>query len=462
MQKSLLLLSAAVGLICSPMAVSAKKHAPSKARQAMVAANRKAASMSAETVARFYHPQTIVTEEFDRENNQWVNSSTHKCTYNKAGQVTVLKYSDGQSLFTYSDDGLLIKEEDYQMVDGELKLESTVEYTYDTVVKGLVVREVATSFDVYSGEIQSTSAYGGEITRNSDGNITKFLSYSEWNGQKSYDDSLDIEYGADKKAVKIINSYDGEVEEILSDIVWAETDGQIISYEYDDYNGEMYFSNNRIASATINSEEYPQPGKFTATYDGDSYHSKLTAGDDLILEINFKCLEKFADTGDFDLIYSYDCTSFEVDMDYDDETNTYHVDYTCERTEENRASAFGFVLSNKRVSNYKYSDPDEEDETEVDEEKSEVTYDESIGYPLTVVNYSTSYAGGGTGALAPRTRVTYSDYVNVDDSGVSSVNDDSDVEPEYYTLQGLRVQGELAPGIYICRKGNKTFKIFIR
>ena len=48
-------------------------------------------------------------------------------------------------------------------------------------------------------------------------------------------------------------------------------------------------------------------------------------------------------------------------------------------------------------------------------------------------------------------------------TGVEEVaTEDVEAEPEYYTISGVRVQGRLEPGIYICRKGNKVEKIYVR
>ena len=462
MQKSLLLLGVAAGLLLAPATATAKGHTPSKARQALTAANRKAASMSAETVARFYHPETVVYEDYDREEGQWVHPSTVKFTYNKAGQVLSETSGDGMLKYTYNEAGMLVKIESYGIIDNDYKLSYVYEYTYDTVVKDLVVKEVSTSYDVITGESYGSSEYGAEITRNADGNIAKIQDYSVWDGQKYYDDALVIEYGADKKAVKITEvDNDGEVLTTLTDIVWATTDGQITTFEYDDYNGDMYFSNNRIASATIDEgDRYPEPCKFTATYDGDSYHSKMTTKDQVALEIDFKCLEKFAGGEDFDECYSFECTSLEASFEFDEDTNTYFWEYTDKEIQENHVNPFGIVLYNKRIESCEYANPEYNDgEESVEEEKAEVTYDDNFGYPLSAIFYSTSYE---TGELVRRSRVTYSDYVNVDPSGVASAVVDSAAEAEYYNLQGMRVQGALTPGLYIVRQGNTTSKVLVK
>lgn len=461
MQKHLLLFGVALGLLSTPAIANAKGHTPSKARQVMAAANRKAASMSAETVARFFHPETVKIEEYWTSENTWQGPWTRNYTYNKAGQVLTEITEDRKRVNTYSEDGNIIKEELYYLVDGEYKPENTTEYFYDTVVKTLIVKVVDTNYDQETGEPSSTNVWGTEITRNSDGNITKLQDFSEWGGEKHYQETMEIAYGADKKAVSIKEYDDYGVYGELTDIVWETTDGQITTYEYDDPNGDMYFSNNRFASCNIIDEDhYSEPGKFTCTYDGDSYHSKIMVGDDLAFEIDFKCLEKFATSADFDECYSYDCKSFEAEFEFDEDTETFFIEYTKDRTEENRASAFGFTLYNKSVSTYKYANPEYEDEIETDEEKAEVVYDDEMGYPLSVTKYFWDKYEAND--FVPRSRYTYSDYVNVDPTGVSNVAADASAEAEYYTLQGIRVSGDLTPGFYICRKGSETSKVVIR
>ena len=463
MQKSLLFLGAALMLLGVPDMAGADSRPTSKARKVLAAANRKAASMSADVVARLYHPETVVAESYNSENNTWFYPHTTKYTYNEAGQVLTATTDNDYREYSYDESGNLVKYSSYYIQEGEKKLSQVCEYVYDDVVKNLVIKEVVTWYDSFTGEASGSSIHGVEITRNSDGNITKLQDYSEWDGYKRYDEAMVIEYGADKKAVKITEYYEDEVETELSDIVWERTDGQILTYEYDDYNGDMYFSNNRIASATIKDEDFPQPGKFTATYDGDSYHSKLMVGDDRALEIDFKCIEKFAAGENFEDQYSYDYTSFEAEFEYEEETDSYYIESTDDVIEENRANAFGINLYNRRETTHRYPSPQHQYDpyTEVEESKSEVTYDETFGYPLSEVHYRTPY---GSSELEPTSRYTYSDYVNVDPAGVITVEatDNADGEAEYFNLQGVRVQGKPAPGIYVCRKGNVVTKVVVR
>ncbi|MDE6300203.1 MAG: hypothetical protein K2M19_00620 [Muribaculaceae bacterium] len=460
MQKSLLILGMAMGLMSIPVTASAASHPASKAHKVLAQASRKAAAMSPDVVARFYHPQTVTEEYFSSETNGWMQSDLSKFTYNERGQILTVVRSEYKTVYTYNGDGNLIKQEDFYIVDGNEKLTSSHEYTYDTVVKNMVVKATDTSYDPYTGELYGSWVSGADIIRNSDGNITEIKEYSEWDGQKNYEYSMVIEYGSDKKAVKITEYDDGEVECTLSDIVWDTTDGQIVTYEFDDPNSDMYFSNNRIASATIldNDSDWPGAAKFTATYDGDSYHSKVMIGNDLALEIDFKCLGKNETGEDFDYMYSYDCESFESSYEFDEDTNKYFIEYTRRRTEQNRVDAFGLQLMNKMETTYKYANPEYEDETDRDEYKNEVTYDDTFGYPLTSVSYRLY---NDALDFEPSRRVTYADYVNVDPAGVASAAVDEAAEAEYFTLQGVRVVAP-AEGLYIVRRGAKVTKEIIR
>lgn len=65
--------------------------------------------------------------------------------------------------------------------------------------------------------------------------------------------------------------------------------------------------------------------------------------------------------------------------------------------------------------------------------------------------------------------VYYSDYSNLeyvtllsDSSGIDAVEASDAAAAEYYDLNGIRVTGELAPGLYIRREGEKISKILVK
>ena len=468
MNKTLLISGMTLTLIAGHAYASVEKPS-SGVRAAISKATRYNAAMKDEAVARFFHPRTVSSQFYDSDGGAWGEVVNQKFTYNTDGTVASEEFEGGMTKFSYNENGNLIRKEVFTDADGTMKLSSVSEYTYDTIVKDLVTSTTDTNYNPYgesADEPENVYAYGIDITRNTDGNITKVASYTIWGDEKNYNESLEIEYGADRKAIKITeigNIMDDNgnlapgVYRQLTDITWASTDGQIVTFEYDDPNGEMYFSKNRIASATIIDDDYPRPATLKVTYDGDSYHSLLTMGTERLMEIDFKCLEIFPVREDFNEYCSYDCTSFEVDYDYDDEEDVHYIDYSRTRTEQNRADAFGHNLLYKSTTAYEYSDPSE-NETEVNETKTEVTYDSAIGYPLTATLFAPSYE---TGELSEYKRITYTDYVNVDPAGVEGPVVDTDAAPEYYTLQGVRVANP-STGLYIVRQGSLVRKVCIR
>ncbi|MDO4320700.1 MAG: hypothetical protein Q4C34_09010 [Bacteroidales bacterium] len=46
--------------------------------------------------------------------------------------------------------------------------------------------------------------------------------------------------------------------------------------------------------------------------------------------------------------------------------------------------------------------------------------------------------------------------------GIAGVSADTETAAHYYNLQGVEVQGDLNPGIYICRKGSASTKVMVK
>ena len=53
-------------------------------------------------------------------------------------------------------------------------------------------------------------------------------------------------------------------------------------------------------------------------------------------------------------------------------------------------------------------------------------------------------------------------FVKVLQSGIQDIDADADISPEYFTLQGVRVDNPGTPGVYIKREGTSTSKIFVK
>lgn len=416
---------------------------------------------SAASKAHFFRPQTVSFQYYMPHTSSWGDINVEKYTYNADGTVATIEETGQKTVYTYNSDGKLAKTEVFNIYDGTTKPVTTTEYEYDPVMKDFVISETEYFYQGKSDPLYITCD-GTEITRDAAGNISKVRTYNISNGNKSYDDEqMTIAYGSDGKAstvtIEKVKTKNGqtvtEIEEQWTDIVWDSTDGQILSMDFDEPDSDMYFSANRVASAKVTSEDWPGEATFTATYDGDSYHSLLMSGNEKIREITFDCIEKFAPREEFDECYSYDATVYEVE--YDETNGQYVIENTVNTKESNRADAFGFNTINEQTT---ITTTTSGSKTESESEKTEVTYDDQSGLPVQAAKWKKDESDKD---FKPVTLYFFSDYVNVDPAGVTAIQpDQSDATVEFFDLRGIRIS-DPADGIFIRREGNSTTKVYI-
>ncbi len=411
--------------------------------------------------ARFFKPQTVSYQYYMDHSSSWGDMNVEKYTYNADGSVNTMEETGQKTVYTYNQDGNVAKVEVINVYNGANKPVTTTEYEYDPVVKNFVVAETEYFYQGNSEPLYTTGN-GTEITRDASGNITKVRTYNISNGNKTYDDDqMIVEYGSDGKASTItyekLTQKNGqttsEIEEQWTNIVWNTTDGQILSMDCDDINSDMYFSANRVASANVTSENWPEPALFTATYDGDSYHSLMMMGDQKINEITFNCTEKFAPREEFDECYSYTAETYEVE--FDEDNGQFYIESRVSKKETNTADPFGFCLLNEQTTtDYRQSG----NTTETESKKTEVTYDDQTGFPVQAAKWEKE---DDDKDFKPVSLYFFSDYVNVDPAGVSAIQpDDSTADVEYFDLRGVRVNNPEG-GIFIRRQGSTAEKIYI-
>lgn len=409
----------------------------------------------------YFRPQTVSFQYYMPHTSSWGDMNVEKYTYNADGTVATMEETGQKTAYTYNPDGKVVKVEVFNVYDGASKPVTTTEYEYDPIVKDFVISETEYFYQGQTKPLYITGN-GSEITRDADGNITKVRAYNVSNGNKTYDDEqMAISYGNDGKAstvtIEKVKTKNGqtvtEVEEQWTDIVWETTDGQILSMDFDDPDSDMYFSANRVASATVTSEDWPGEAAFTATYDGDSYHSLLTVGSEKILEITFDCIEKFAPREEFDECWSYDATVYEVE--YDETNGQYVIENTVNKKESNRADAFGFNTLNEQTT---VTSSTSGSTTETEAEKTVVTFDDQSGLPVQAAKWEKDDSDKD---FKPVSLYFFSDYINVNPAGISSIQpDDSDSPVEFFDLSGVRV-ADPADGIFIRRQGTSSTKVFI-
>lgn len=384
------------------------------------------------------------TEKYD-----WQVTEDQTLTYTDEGRIAMMKNANGDEIrYEYDAEGRLTTETRYN--DNGDAYEKC-EYTYDTVVKNLVVRSAAYYLDGTEWKLQNEETT--EITRNSDNNITQISEFSSYNGNKTEQQRVVYTYGNDKKINTIkLYYYDGEegveMDAEMTDIKWVKTNGQLIDLEFDEL--AYYFSENWIASATLpKATNEPYLGDIFVKFDYKSGLGGFTMTQTMNNEVIVK--EEFTITDTFG---SYTERDFSVDFDNNDEgvwerDGEDLTDYT------KVYDKFGLVLLDKEV-NYEDANPDKPDWTTTTTGK--VEYDADHGYP---VDYTTTYAYGVGEEPQNQTHIVWSDYKSFE-AGIGAIATDNENAPvEYFDLRGQRVDNP-ANGFFIRRQGNNVEKIVVR
>lgn len=100
----------------------------------------------------------------------------------------------------------------------------------------------------------------------------------------------------------------------------------------------------------------------------------------------------------------------------------------------------------------------ENDETAEVPSESEFT---KYGAPFTLEKAGTLYYYAQKGAIKSEIASVAVTGKQVS-TAIDTVVVDNDAEEEYYNLQGVRVNGDVAPGLYIVKKGNEVKKVIVR
>lgn len=338
-----LLLSGVIALMMTATDASANKSdrpdLPESIQQLRAAAEQARLINKQNATGPVWRPAKV--QEFWWGGTDWQSANENAYTYFEDGKVKTASTPYGRTDYEYDDKGRLVKELQYETVDGD-RLQSTTVFTYDTVVEHLIVK--TEFFSEWGNDVS-----GIEITRNEDGNITlvrHFRSNGAGSGSFEFDGNrLVIAYGADGKAATITEEYvDGdevEVETKLTNIVWENTDGQIyeVDVELEDAAGDddgIFFGANRIKSADVVAG-LPGDAKLTCTYNPDNigFTGELKLNNEVVSSMVFAPVDDFG---------SYDCESFAVDFDYDEDTGTWERDGAAREKTTYRVDKFGLVL----------------------------------------------------------------------------------------------------------------------
>lgn len=379
--------------------------------------------------------------------NEWSLAWEVTYTYTDEGKLASAKQGSTETRFEYDAEGRLTTETNYSP-EGEAF--QKYEYTYDSVVKNLIVR--STEYVMEGAEWKLDSEELTEITRNSDNNITQISEFSLYDGEKNEEQRVVYTYGDDKK-INTIRFYDNDgdggfplVGE-MTDVRWAKTNGQLIDLDMEEL--RYYFSDNQIASATMpKATNEPYLGDIFVKFDYKSglggFTMTQTMNNEVIVKDEFTITDTFG---------SYTERSFEVDFDNDgddawvrDGEDLYDFIRTYDK--------FGNILVEKEIT---YVDANPEKVLGTNELSGSVVYDTENGYPT---EYTTTRKYDENPA-SNNSRIVWSDYKSFE-AGIGAIATDNENAPvEYFDLRGQRVDNP-AGGFFIRRQGNNVEKIVVR
>ena len=396
--------------------------------------------------------------------DDWELSETYEISYDDKGYKKEQTVFDGEGYasresYTWNENGMLatrLGEVDEEGT-GEFVESSRLKREYDSRLVSFITFNDQEAF--YGDSWVPSNSYKQTITRDASGNVTLMERAVYFQGIYDPVFRLAITYGEDGKASiieasNLMYDYDSqdyywEVSDRYSDIVWEETDGQIVDIEDME---DLFLGSNRIKSATVEVEG--QTVELKVDYHGDDYFTASMTGEDEEMEgvtmlgtVEYEVLDFNSEAGvpehlskgyrvttTTDLLYGEEV----VDREVIKETYIYSPDdlIILEKVEYGDGEYFEIESCIEGV----------------------VEYDKDHGYPLvwTISEYDYDLE-----EMVPGFRAEYSDYVSIPVSGVDEVGiSSSDSPARYYNLQGQEVKNPSA-GLYIRIKGNKSEKVMM-
>ncbi|MCM1066039.1 MAG: hypothetical protein NC418_00510 [Muribaculaceae bacterium] len=459
-----LLLSAALMGTCLA-AEAAPKRAASLTKKKAARIERKAIKAKADAVKVQYLPQDETVSFWDEDTEDWFVASTARNTYNPDGTLanvveTDMEDESGQSKlrisYTYNADGMATETLSESSEDGGATWVNT-ELTakkYDTVVTDFAVESI-----MYYWADGWQLSYGNKyaITRNNEGTLTQIARQAPQTGA-DFSDIARVTNTTSADGTKVTRSVVSELQYIgsslewtedidLRNIEWANTDGQVMNFDVEDYAR----GRNRIASA----ESYFD-GEFEGTLTGvyaNDFEGTLTF--QFLDNSNLRISTMYTDAATGSYIETYEVIYFEEEPSDEDINGDGEID-------DNDVTL-------TPVTEYEINEVTIDSHGNVVLEKFTQYVNGELDYCGGVVyEYTYNADGAATEFVSssfeddvenkfPEMRIEWSDFTTA--AGIDGIiADESDAPVEYYNLQGLRVANP-ADGIFIRRQGSKVSKV---
>lgn len=399
-------------------------------------------------------------KSFGWNGDEWELMETYDIKYDTKGQKTVQTVTDAEGFvtreqYTWNENGQLATR--LSQVDeegeGDFVDSSSLSREYDSRVTSFITFNDQKAF--YNGEWVPSNNYKQKITRNEAGNVTQMERAVFFNGIYDPTYRLNITYGEDGKAVTIEESdltydyatseYQWVVSSKYTDIVWEETDGQILRVgDIED----LFLGNNRIKSAKLDIEG--TVADLSVTYLGLDFKAVMSYFDEeeeaeVVSTIRYEKAypDSYVEYG-----------LYEVSIDTTTELIAEEETLYKEVIRERYVYSIDDLILLEQV---EYGDGDYfeieskiEGVIEYDDEK-----DQLLSWTVSEYDYDTE-------EMIPAFRAEYSDYTDVTSSGVNNIaEEDANAPVSYYNLQGQRIENP-SSGILIRVKGNKSEKVLIK
>lgn len=425
--------------VCTAMSMSAADHValhkmfghkPKKERKVVVRAENS-----------IWRPATTMVSYWDED---WIEAEEYKSIYDKNGNVLqdVITYLEEDTKnrvsYTYNENNLKTSEIT-EVSEAGAPYENYQKKTraYDPIVKTLVVENRDFMWDNGSWSVPG-NCWDRTVTRDANGVIT------EVKVSLPYYDDMPLEgqkntVGPDGKIsgieTGVWDTSSGTPvwvpEQIFTNMIWQETDGQI----YDDES--FMYGANKVKSLDLRLED--EDGILTGSasweYNDNGYVLTITSEEEDIPVVVKTTYEEKPNGGYRAVNEQYVTYLGQNIMVLKTEEYSYFDEY-------------GYELESY------YSEQEGNDEEPYFERTTgTVEYDPTYGYPL---SYTRSYTTSDEEEPIYDVKLVFSDYQNM--SGVNNVASDGNAPVEYYTIDGVKTDAS-APGIYIRRQGSTVTKI---
>lgn len=390
-------------------------------------------------------------EVFKYDEGDWIEDYVHTYTYDARGNVLTCIYSDVNQVIRQEceyDENNQCTRQEATYFDKEGNVTNAYLFTrkYDSIVKDYAIESLNYVLD---GDDWVLCEYSriNTVTRSDNGNVTG-VSVEEYNGEQFEESNrYTITYNADGLADtwrydQIINGtpYWHGGYELLYDMEWHSTDGQILAEAYRAFPGD---DNNRLKKAKI---KYlgEDEGTVECSYDDNGGYVNVYS----YINPMSKLVESLEYTDNYGS-YIYKLSTYN-DLNEDGVIGDDELDSAYESTmtyDEYGWLVYQDMYYNGEMS-FKY--------------KYDMQYGEYTSYPEVLI--SSIYATEAEDYV-PYAKSVYSNFIDVaQDSSIDGIVVPSGSgETEIYNLQGIRLNSNsdhLPAGLYIVKKDGVTSKMF--